>query len=129
MPLISLLSKSQVPTGLLCFLCDQCVELIKKFSMRNNVPAKLENEKEWLMGFRYYSMYGHVEKMAEEICKGANSVNEVEATMWQVCPSSFLISSNMVSKHHFLSTIRNTNLHREMKQTSAARLTNKRLVT
>ncbi|BBN03018.1 NAD(P)H dehydrogenase (quinone) [Marchantia polymorpha subsp. ruderalis] len=32
----------------------------------------------------YYSMYGHVEKLAEEIKKGANSVEGVEATMFQV---------------------------------------------
>ncbi|KAH7544259.1 hypothetical protein JRO89_XS15G0137000 [Xanthoceras sorbifolium] len=33
---------------------------------------------------RYYSMYGHVEKLAEEIKKGAASVEGVEATLWQV---------------------------------------------
>ncbi|XP_039030524.1 probable NAD(P)H dehydrogenase (quinone) FQR1-like 1 [Hibiscus syriacus] len=32
----------------------------------------------------YYSMYGHVEKLAEEIKKGAASVEGVEATLWQV---------------------------------------------
>lgn len=32
----------------------------------------------------YYSMYGHVEKLAEEIKKGADSVEGVEATLWQV---------------------------------------------
>eukprot|EP00249_Psilotum_nudum_P005985 c19374_g2_i1 orf=316-927(-) len=32
----------------------------------------------------YYSMYGHVERLAEEISKGANSVEGVEATLWQV---------------------------------------------
>ncbi|ESW05112.1 hypothetical protein PHAVU_011G152900 [Phaseolus vulgaris] len=32
----------------------------------------------------YYSMYGHVERLACEIFLGANSVNGVEATMWQV---------------------------------------------
>ncbi|XP_039040969.1 probable NAD(P)H dehydrogenase (quinone) FQR1-like 1 [Hibiscus syriacus] len=31
----------------------------------------------------YYSMYGHVEKLAEEIKKGAASVEGVEATLWQ----------------------------------------------
>ncbi|KAE8676992.1 NAD(P)H dehydrogenase (quinone) [Hibiscus syriacus] len=35
-------------------------------------------------GVRYYSMYGHVEKLAEEIKKGAASVEGVEATLWQV---------------------------------------------
>lgn len=29
-------------------------------------------------------MYGHVEKLAEEIKKGAASVEGVEATLWQV---------------------------------------------
>ena len=33
----------------------------------------------------YYSMYGHVEKLAEEIKKGASSVEGVEAKLWQVC--------------------------------------------
>eukprot|EP00250_Pteridium_aquilinum_P033899 c6612_g1_i1 orf=67-678(+) len=32
----------------------------------------------------YYSMYGHVEKLAMEIKKGADSVEGVEATLWQV---------------------------------------------
>ncbi|KAJ6837618.1 NAD(P)H dehydrogenase (quinone) FQR1-like [Iris pallida] len=32
----------------------------------------------------YYSMYGHVEKLAEEIKKGASSVEGVEAKLWQV---------------------------------------------
>lgn len=30
-------------------------------------------------------MYGHVEKLAEEIKKGASSVVGVEAKLWQVC--------------------------------------------
>lgn len=30
-------------------------------------------------------MYGHVEKLALEIKKGANSVEGVEATLYQVC--------------------------------------------
>lgn len=30
-------------------------------------------------------MYGHVEKLAEEIQKGAASVEGVEAKLWQVC--------------------------------------------
>ncbi|KHN43828.1 hypothetical protein glysoja_044435, partial [Glycine soja] len=30
----------------------------------------------------YYSMYGHVEKLAEEIKKGAASVEGVEAKLW-----------------------------------------------
>ncbi|CAK9220684.1 unnamed protein product [Sphagnum troendelagicum] len=32
----------------------------------------------------YYSMYGHVAKLAEEIQKGVNTVEGVEATLWQV---------------------------------------------
>ena len=32
--------------------------------------------------FRYYSMYGHVEKLIEEIKKRADSVEGVEATLW-----------------------------------------------
>ncbi|KAL0695241.1 hypothetical protein Bca4012_062421 [Brassica carinata] len=35
-------------------------------------------------GLRYYSMYGHVEKLAEEIRKRAASVEGVEAKLWQV---------------------------------------------
>ncbi|KAD4178931.1 hypothetical protein E3N88_27522 [Mikania micrantha] len=31
----------------------------------------------------YYSMYGHVEKLAQEIMKGASSVEGVEAKLWQ----------------------------------------------
>jgi len=30
-------------------------------------------------------MYGHVEKLAEEIKKGASSVEGVEAKLWQAC--------------------------------------------
>ncbi|XP_009626863.1 putative NAD(P)H dehydrogenase (quinone) FQR1-like 3 [Nicotiana tabacum] len=32
----------------------------------------------------YYSLYGHVETMAREIQRGVNSVQGVEATLWQV---------------------------------------------
>lgn len=32
----------------------------------------------------YYSTYGHVETMAQEIYRGANSLEGVEATLWQV---------------------------------------------
>ncbi|XP_020701117.1 NAD(P)H dehydrogenase (quinone) FQR1 [Dendrobium catenatum] len=32
----------------------------------------------------YYSTYGHVEKLAHEILKGASSVEGVEAKLWQV---------------------------------------------
>ena len=34
--------------------------------------------------FRYYSMYGHVEKLAEEIKKVADSMEGVEDTLWRV---------------------------------------------
>lgn len=30
-------------------------------------------------------MYGHVEKLAEEIKKGASSVEGVDVKLWQVC--------------------------------------------
>lgn len=45
----------------------------------------------------YYSMYGHVEKLAEEIKKGADSVEGVEATLWQVpetLPEQVLVKMN-----------------------------------
>lgn len=45
----------------------------------------------------YYSMYGHVEKLAEEIKKGADSVEGVVATLWQVpetLPEQVLIKMN-----------------------------------
>ncbi|KAL1541085.1 NAD(P)H dehydrogenase (quinone) [Salvia divinorum] len=32
----------------------------------------------------YYSLYGHVETMAREIQRGANTVADVEATLWRV---------------------------------------------
>ncbi|CAM8997917.1 unnamed protein product [Rhodiola kirilowii] len=32
----------------------------------------------------FYSLYGHVETMAREVHRGANSVEGVEATLWQV---------------------------------------------
>ncbi|CAA2988213.1 NAD(P)H dehydrogenase (quinone) FQR1 [Olea europaea subsp. europaea] len=32
----------------------------------------------------YYSMYGHVERLAQEIKKGAEAVDGVEAKLWQV---------------------------------------------
>ena len=41
---------------------------------------------------RYYSMYGHVEKLAEEIKKGAASVEGVEAKLWQVYCTCFSLS-------------------------------------
>ncbi|KAJ4968953.1 hypothetical protein NE237_015654 [Protea cynaroides] len=33
---------------------------------------------------RYYSINGHAEKLAEEIKKGASSMDAVEAKLWQV---------------------------------------------
>ncbi|KAK8706108.1 hypothetical protein V6N13_049685 [Hibiscus sabdariffa] len=38
----------------------------------------------------YYSMYGHVEQLAEEIKKGAASVEGVEATLWQTLSEEIL---------------------------------------
>jgi multimeric flavodoxin WrbA len=38
-------------------------------------------------------MYGHVAKLAEEILKGANSVEGVEATLWQVQNPFLLLPS------------------------------------
>lgn len=38
-------------------------------------------------------MYGHVEKLAEEIQKGAASVEGVEAKLWQVWSQVFLTSN------------------------------------
>lgn len=49
----------------------------------------------------YYSMYGHVEKLAEEIKKGAASVEGVEATLWQVpeiLPEEVLLKMNAPPK-------------------------------
>jgi NAD(P)H dehydrogenase (quinone) len=40
-------------------------------------------------------MYGHVEKLAQEIKKGAESIEGVEAKLWQVCKS--IIRTNKVS--------------------------------
>lgn len=44
-------------------------------------PVDKMTTKVWIV---YYSMYGHVAKLAEEILKGANSVEGVEATLYQV---------------------------------------------
>jgi hypothetical protein len=41
---------------------------------------------------RYYSTYGHVGKLAEEIKKGASSVEGVEAKIWQVTPDHLCCS-------------------------------------
>lgn len=49
----------------------------------------------------FYSMYGHVEKLAEEIKKGAASVEGVEVTLWQVpeiLPEGVLIKMNAPPK-------------------------------
>jgi len=37
-------------------------------------------------------MYGHVERLAEEIKKGADSVEGVEAKLWQACIFMFHVS-------------------------------------
>ncbi|KAL5147564.1 NAD(P)H dehydrogenase (quinone) FQR1 [Glycine soja] len=34
---------------------------------------------------RYYSMYGHIEKLAKKVQEGVNSVEGAEATLWQAC--------------------------------------------
>lgn len=49
--------------------------------------------------FRYYSMYGHVEKLAEEIKKGAASVEGVEAKLWQVTVSKFADPGDLGLNH------------------------------
>ncbi|XP_047306811.1 probable NAD(P)H dehydrogenase (quinone) FQR1-like 1 [Impatiens glandulifera] len=43
----------------------------------------------------YYSMYGHVEKLAEKIKEGAESVEGVEASLWQVAE---ILSEEVLSK-------------------------------
>lgn len=45
---------------------------------------RIAHRKSLLLLFRYYSMYGHVAKLAEEIKKGASSVEGVEVKLWQV---------------------------------------------
>lgn len=45
----------------------------------------------------YYSMYGHVARLAEEILKGANSVEGVEATLWQVAET---LPEEVLTKMH-----------------------------
>jgi len=48
--------------------------------------------------FSYYSTYGHVEKLAWEIEKGAASVEGVEAKLWQVCkPFSFSFKQKVLT--------------------------------
>ncbi|QHO46245.1 putative polyol transporter [Arachis hypogaea] len=46
----------------------------------------------------YYSLYGHVEKLAEEIKKGADSVDGVEATLWyrRVCWKRLTVITQLV---------------------------------
>jgi hypothetical protein len=50
-------------------------------------------------------MYGHVAKLAEEILKGANSVEGVEATLWQVQNPFFLLPSFPFSIFQFQASI------------------------
>lgn len=38
----------------------------------------------WVLLYSYYSTYGHVLRLAEEIQKGAASVEGVEVKLWQV---------------------------------------------
>ncbi|WVZ62414.1 hypothetical protein U9M48_012170 [Paspalum notatum var. saurae] len=45
----------------------------------------------------YYSTYGHVARLAEEIKKGADSVDGVEATIWQVAET---LPSEALAKMH-----------------------------
>ncbi|XP_020594887.1 probable NAD(P)H dehydrogenase (quinone) FQR1-like 1 [Phalaenopsis equestris] len=45
----------------------------------------------------YYSMYGHVEKLAQEILKGASSVEGVEVKLWQV---SETLPEEILAKMH-----------------------------
>jgi hypothetical protein len=39
-------------------------------------------------------MYGHVERLAEEIKKGADSVEGVEAKLWQACIFIYIDNAN-----------------------------------
>lgn len=39
--------------------------------------------------YSFHYVYGHVEKLAQEILKGVASVEGVEAKLWQVCNDSF----------------------------------------
>jgi NAD(P)H dehydrogenase (quinone) len=47
---------------------------------------------------RYYSTYGHVARLAEEIKKGADSVDGVEATIWQVAETTLPEESSSLAK-------------------------------
>ncbi|GAB4849583.1 hypothetical protein Ancab_004378 [Ancistrocladus abbreviatus] len=52
----------------------------------------------------YYSMYGHVARLAEEIQKGAASVPGVEAKLWQVpetLPDDVLVKMGAPPKSDF----------------------------
>lgn len=49
-------------------------------------------------------MYGHVEKLAEEIKKGATSVEGVEAKLWQVFDDFVLFELFNLFKKDKLST-------------------------
>lgn len=47
-------------------------------------------------------MYGHVEKLAEEIKKGAASVEGVEAKLWQVIQMFFFWGVLCLSGHAYV---------------------------
>lgn len=52
--------------------------------MRLAVPLQSLMLGVWNCRCRYYSMYGHIETLAKEIKKGAESVEGVEASLYQV---------------------------------------------
>ncbi|CAL5375635.1 unnamed protein product [Camellia sinensis] len=53
----------------------------RKQHIQQQSKTKTQEHKVYIV---YYSMYGHVERLAEEIKKGAASVEGVEAKLWQV---------------------------------------------
>ena len=61
----------------------------KKEACFISMISRIDEDFQLISYFRYYSLYGHVETMAREIQRGANSVADVEATLWRV---TFLIS-------------------------------------
>ncbi|KAK4485140.1 hypothetical protein RD792_007753 [Penstemon davidsonii] len=61
---------------------NYCVMSVVSFD--RNYLSELKEQVKYELGLQYYSTYGHVEKLAEEIKKGAESVEGVEAKLWQV---------------------------------------------
>lgn len=59
--------------------------------MRLAVPLQSLMLGVWNCRCRYYSMYGHIETLAKEIKKGAESVEGVEASLYQVKHSWWLL--------------------------------------